>query len=95
MDNTQQPQAMTPQNGNGEKKVGPIVASLIIVLVLVIAALYLFASRVKEPVIPEDDYAAGADNTGGSADNLGTSTDVKDLQADLDKTASGLDNQSF
>jgi len=45
-------------NGNGHKKVGPIIATLVIVLILIISALYLFASRLNEQAVPTDDTTA-------------------------------------
>lgn len=54
-DNMQQPVPMPPTftpppslPTNGGRKVGPIIAILVIVLVLVVAAVYLFASRVNQ-----------------------------------------------
>ena len=41
-----------PAQQHEEKKVGPIIATLIIVLILIIAALYLFASRIDQPATP-------------------------------------------
>ncbi|MGC9605337.1 MAG: hypothetical protein ABSF56_01060 [Minisyncoccia bacterium] len=89
-------------SGNGEKRVGPIIATLIIVLVLIIVALYLFASRINQPAVPEDNStAAGNDNSGAVAADqsvqpvVGTSTDLDSLQNDLNKSTTGLDNQNF
>ena len=92
---------------NGEKKVGPIIATLVIVLILIIAALYLFASRINQPAIP-DDNAVTAGNLDGTltANNpapaataveptTGTSTDVQSLQNDLNNSTNGLDGQNF
>ena len=96
---------------NGDKKVGPIIATLIIVLILIIAALYLFASRINQPAIP-DDNAVTAGNLDGTQPARGstaspastatevqpvtnTSTDVNSLQSDLNNSTAGLDNQNF
>ncbi len=76
-------------SGNGEKKVGPIVATLIIVLVLIIAALYLFASKVNQPAIPTDATVAGQN----AAPN--TPADISSLQSDLNNATNGLDKQNF
>jgi hypothetical protein len=86
---------------NGEKKVGPIIATLIIVLVLIIVALYLFAARINQPAIPDDNSTAA----GGAAETVtadqsvqpvvGTSTDLQSLQNDLNQSTTGLDNQNF
>ncbi|MFA6432561.1 MAG: hypothetical protein WCV82_01975 [Candidatus Paceibacterota bacterium] len=100
MDQNSQP---TVANANGEKKIGPIVAILIIVLVLIIAALYIFASRINQSETPTDDNVAGEtntlsqpDTTGASVQTVtGTGDDVTSLQNDLDTSTSGLDNQNF
>ena len=97
----------SPAKGpNVDKKVGPIIATLVIVLILIIAALYLFASRINQPAIPDDnDVTAGdldgkvATTTAASTTTVqpvtNTSTDVKSLQSDLNDSTKGLDNQNF
>lgn len=89
------------------KKVGPIIAILIIILVLIIGALYLFASRINTEQTPVDSSVA-ANNTAAPSQNdasnntsttiqpvTGTSDDIGSLEADLNASASGLDNQNF
>ncbi|MCX6715735.1 MAG: hypothetical protein NT077_01805 [Candidatus Taylorbacteria bacterium] len=79
-----------------EKKVGPIVATLIIVLVLVIAALYLFASKINETPgnTPEENNLAGTvQTTPVPAPN--STEDLKALQSDLDSATTGLNSQNF
>ena len=78
----------TPAKQPSEKKVGPIVATLIIVLVLIIAALYVFASKVKEPAIPTDSSDATSTVSTGSPD-------LNSLQSDLNNSTSNLDKQNF
>ena len=98
--------APEPNHGqNHEKKVGPIIATLVIVLILIIAALYLFASRINQPAIPDDNSVAAGnlDGTVGTVatatayvkPTTGTSTDVGSLQNDLNNATKGLDNQNF
>jgi hypothetical protein len=77
-----------PAQQPSEKKVGPIVATLIIVLVLIIAALYVFASKVKEPAIPTDAQDATSTVSTGSPD-------LDSLQSDLNDSTSNLDKQNF
>ena len=81
-----------------DKKVGPIISSLIIVLVLIFAALYLFASRITQPSLT-DDSTSGDTQTASSSNGVkpvtSTSTDVKSLQSDLNASTNGLDNQNF
>lgn len=78
-----------------EKKVGPIIAVLIIVLVLIIAALYLFASRINEPALPSDSTFSADAQERQVQPITSDSTDLADLQADLDASADGLDSQNF
>ena len=85
---------------NGEKKVGPIIAVLVIILVLIISALALFASRINQPTIPDDTTATIPATTDQSAAAqvepvTSTSTDVNSLQNDLDSSTKGLDSQNF
>jgi hypothetical protein len=84
----------TPAQAQSEKKVGPIVATLIIVLVLIIAALYLFASKVSQPAVPTDTTAATNDSTLPAA-TPNSADDINSLQNDLDNSTNGLDNQNF
>ena len=99
MEPTTQPPVQSPTPVQPvDKKVGPIIASLIIVLVLIFIALYLFASRITTPVIPDDATASDTDQTyaaQGVKPVTSTSTDVKALKADLDASTNGLDNQNF
>lgn len=101
------PKMDTGMNGNGHKKVGPIIATLVIVLVLIIAALYIFAARLNQQAIPTDMTSAdtSGDSSGATSQAAtapssvqpvtGTSTDVNSLQNDLDNSTAGLDNQNF
>jgi len=102
----------TPVNGapngdmgtNGHKKVGPIIATLVIILILIIAALYVFASRANQQAIPDDGSMSAVSDgssstqTGASATVApvtGTSTDLQSLQHDLDAATRGVDQQNF
>ncbi len=81
---------------HGDKKVGPIIATLIIVLVLIFAALYLFASRITQPIIPDDSTATQqTTDDSGVKPVTSTSTDVNSLQTDLNASTNGLDNKNF
>lgn len=86
--------------GNGHRKVGPIVATLIIVLVLIIAALYLFASRLNQQAAPADTTATSeVDLTATATQSVqpitNTANDPQSLQNDLNKATNGLDSQNF
>ncbi|HEX7724217.1 MAG TPA: hypothetical protein VF438_00555 [Candidatus Paceibacterota bacterium] len=79
---------MTETTKVSEKKIGPIVATLIIVLVLIIAALYLFASKVKQSAIPTDTLDATTTVSTGHAD-------LDDLRNELNDSTSGLEKENF
>ena len=88
---TTQPQQATQENGH--KKVGPIIATLVIVLILIIGALYIFASRMNQQVLPSD---ATTDTTTGVVKPVtNTADDVNSLKNDLDSSASGLNGQGL
>ena len=103
MDNTKQPVQPTAHISSGDKKVGPIIATLVIVLILIIAALYLFAARINQPAIPTDDSTATSDEAPADSSAAeqsvpavtGTSTDTASLKSDLNASTAGLDNQNF
>ncbi len=81
-----------------KKKVGPIIAILIVVLVLVIGALYLFASRINQQ-IPADNNVAGSDAVSTQPETVtpitSKSDDVSSIESDLNTSINGLDNQNF
>lgn len=74
-----------------KKKVGPIVVILAVVLILIIGALYLFASSTNKNAVPTDEDIAA--ETVKPVTN--TSDDVQDLNADLNSAIEGIDQQSF
>jgi len=92
-------------NSNGHKKVGPIVATLVIVLILIIAALYVFASRINQQAVPYDnttaDQSSGNSQTAAIATPqtiapvTGKADDVNSLNADLNASTKGVDTQNF
>ncbi|MDE1975113.1 MAG: hypothetical protein KGI49_01210 [Patescibacteria group bacterium] len=91
MDQNTQP--IVSSRDNGEKKVGPIIATLVIVLVLIIAALYIFASHVTAPVLPDDGTAAS--QVASVPTVTSTSTDIRSIQNDLNNATNGLNGQNF
>jgi hypothetical protein len=87
---------------NGHKKVGPIIATLVIVLILIIAALYLFASRINQQSVPTDTTTAdstSANSIAAATQSVqpvtGTADDPTALQSDLNASTKGLDSQNF
>jgi len=103
---TQQNSPLTPNTSaidpNGHKKVGPIIATLVIVLILIIAALYVFASRLNQQAVPTDESTAPTvDNNYATTTSTqvqpvsSKADDVKSLQADLNVSTYGVDSQNF
>ncbi len=93
----QQPQSTVPPMStppvvtitSEHKKVGPIVAILVAILILIIGALYLFASRVTvEPMEMNTAQESVQPVTN-------TSDDVTSIESDLDASTDGLDGQNF
>jgi uncharacterized protein HemX len=104
---TSQPTFEQPTATPEHKKVGPIVAVLVIVLVLIIGALYLFASQMNNEQAPIDTSVAAqmTPSTETSSELpaptatvqpvTNTADDLSSLEADLNTSAKGLDTQSF
>lgn len=100
----QQPQQTINQTNNipmEHKKIGPIIAILVIVLILIIGALYLFASRINQQQAPIDTTVANVSTTESVVvpqtvtPVINKSDDVNSLQSDLNSATNGLDNQNF
>lgn len=87
------PLEQTPEH----KKVGPIVAVLVVVLVLIIGALYIFASRMNQTQIDNTSAATAMTETQQTTVTPVTSTsdDVSSIEADLNMSVDGLDAQNF
>jgi hypothetical protein len=93
------PMNQAPMDPN-HKKVGPIIATLVIVLVLIIAALYLFASKVSQRAATDQmtDTPSTTNQTGQTQTVkpvTNSSDDLKSIQMDLNASTNGVDNQSF
>ncbi len=74
-----------------ERKVGPIVATLIIVLIVIVAALYLFASKINQ----SSDTASTPRAAQTQATQVNTQEDISSLQSEVNDSTSGLDDQNF
>lgn len=90
-------QANMPEHKN---KMGPIVAILVIVLVLIIGALYIFASRVNKDVplnTTTTDQSTTEQNQQVEEVPVVTNqaNDTASLESDLNTSIKGLDNQNF
>ena len=84
---------MPPINHN-EKKVGPIVGALIIVLILIIAALYFFGQKLNtESTVPSDTSSQTSMETPTNSMTASASQadDVQTLQSDLDNQLKNVD----
>jgi HAMP domain-containing protein len=90
-----QPAPVINQVNDGQRKVGPIIGTLVIVLILIIAALYLFASRVNQEPTPSDSSSDAAAVSQTVEPITGTADDASSLEADLNRATQGLDNQNF
>jgi hypothetical protein len=75
-----------------EKKIGPIVGILVLVLVLVAAAIYLFGNRATSDVAAPEDTSAASTEVQPVTNN---SDEVNDLETDLNASVYGLDDQNF
>ena len=80
------PNYSTNPTPTGHKKIGPTIAVLVIVLVLVIAALYFFASGINDTVLPGGEPLTGEPSLApdGSGVITNTADDLDSLQKDLD-----------
>lgn len=77
-----------------EKKVGPIVGALIIVLILIIAALYFFGSKLNtQAPIETQEQQASLDKANGTemTASAAQADDINSLQADLDMQMKDVD----
>lgn len=93
-----------PMNDNPygkHNKIGPVIAVLVIVLVLVVAALYLFAGNSNRSIdtMMEDKSTMMVDDVNQTTQSVqpvtNTADDVTSLEADLDSALEGLDSQNF
>lgn len=105
MDTQQSPVSFQSTPTPEHKKIGPIIAVLVIILVLVIGALYIFASSVNKQSVPVDNTIATDTSDPAQADNTtpapevkpitNQADDVSSLEADLNASTKGLDGQNF
>ena len=81
-------------NGNNHKKIGPMISILVIVLVLIVACLYILASKINNSPLPEDvtTYTSSVTNSVQPtvAPVTNTSDDLNSLQNDLNKATNGI-----
>lgn len=86
-----------PVVSGDHKKVGPIIAGSIIVLIVIIAAIYIFASQTGQSGQPTNPESST--NPAAAVESVkpitNTSDDTSSLQNDLNQSTSGLDNQNI
>ncbi|MEA2715467.1 MAG: hypothetical protein QOG91_495 [Candidatus Parcubacteria bacterium] len=92
--------APLPSDGasSERKQVGPIITALVVILILIIAGLYFFATKINQQPAPTDTdtIAAGESTATDTVPEVSNSADdPQSLQNDLDKSTSGLDAQNF
>ena len=91
------PMNPTPVGGGEPKKTGLVVITLVVILILILGALYLFASKSDSPSVPGDDYDAVPLRNDEQAVQPITNDadDISSIEADLDASVEGLDEQNF
>ena len=98
--NTQQ--TYTPPNsptntGSSPKKTSMAIVMLVVALILILAALYLFASRMDSsvPNTTDSTNASAVNEAPAVAPVTNTSDDMDSIQADLNASTQGVDGQSI
>lgn len=96
MMNQMPPSNMTGMNPNGqkpEKKVGPIIGTLIIVLVLIIAALYFLGPKLSGQSSPATDTTSmnSSESQQAATATDSEATDPATIKADLDNQLKNVD----
>lgn len=81
-----------PPLSKPERKIGPIVGALIIVLVLIIAALYIFGKNLNtEPEIVAPEVRTTETMATSTSATSTTSDDTTSLESDLDAQLEDVD----
>ena len=93
-------ETMPAQADKSTKKVGPIIVGLIIILVTIAAVLYIFAAKSDNQAMPNDNGSIAASQTATSQPAevpqiTNSADDPASLQADLNSSTQGLDDQNF
>ena len=87
---------VTSQKTAESKNIGPIISTLVIVLILIMSALYIFASRISQQTLPADaliDTSSATTTTVQPVTN--NSDDTSSIQSDLKASTKGLNSQNF
>lgn len=97
MDPQQPPVSFQSTPTPEHKKIGPIIAILVIILVLVIGALYIFASNINKQSAPIDSIGQtnGSPVVSEVKPITNQADDIDSLEADLNASTKGLDGQNF
>ncbi len=91
---TNSPMNQMPPIGNDEHKssTGPIIGSIIVVLIVVLGGLYLYGQQLgqNEAVVPPQETSTTNETSLASIEQQGSSDDLGEINADLNST--DLDN---
>lgn len=83
MENTFSPNQMPPLSGVAPKKsIGPLIAVIVILAIIIIGGLYFLKTRMSAPIYEP----AGNDAVTESLRNQGSSDDLNSIEADLNAT---------
>ncbi|MFA6315134.1 MAG: hypothetical protein WC648_02085 [Candidatus Paceibacterota bacterium] len=87
----------SPQNNDAShRKVGPVIVTLVVVLIVVIGALYLLASKINKESVPSENSTYSQVESASDVPTVTNPSDeVMDIQQDLEVSTSGLDEQNF
>jgi|GEM_PF-3084482 len=80
-----------PPEVRTEKKVGPIVGALIIVLILIIGALYFFGQKLNTDSVPVESTSAQGTQDNSMTASASDAEDIAALQADLNAQLANVD----
>jgi len=84
-----------PPTNKEQKNVGPIISTLVIVLILIMATLYIFASHISQQTLPTDALIESTSTQTAVQPVTNNSDDTNSIQSDLNASTKGLDNQNF
>jgi|SRR3989344_5416725 len=75
----------SPPQQDGDKSAGPVIGTIIIILLIILGGLYFWGQRVNDRGAQTEDFVTpGADIE--SLETQGTSDDVTSIEADLNTT---------
>lgn len=87
-----QPAPFTPETDKSNRSMGKLIGILVLILVLIIAAMYLFSSPKDEGRAPRDNNMP-ATNEQTAVPN--SADDLQSLQAELEASIGDIENNNF